>query len=111
MMKTLNAGRLRHRITIERKTHEQDPTTGAMTPVWLPLAQNVAAAVEPLSGRELLAAGQMKSKITARVIVRYREGITAAMRVLHGGQTFNIVAVIPDDQSGREWLTLMVESA
>ncbi len=109
--KTLAAGKLRHRITIERKTHEQDPTTGSLTPSWSPVAQGIAAAVEPLSGREFIAAAQTKSTVTARITIRYRDGITAAMRVIHGSTTYNISAAIPDPNTGREWLTLMVESA
>lgn len=108
--KSLSAGKLRHRINIERKTHAQDPNTGALTSTWSSLAQNICAAVEPLSGREFIAAQQVKSSITARITIRYRDGITAAMRVIHGATIYNIAAILHDNQSGREWLTLMVES-
>lgn len=110
-IKSLPAGKLRHRISIEQKTHQQDPETGAMTGVWSPLVQSLPAAVEPLSGREYIAAAQQKSTITARITIRYRTGITAAMRVLHGPLVYNIRAVLPDPNTGREWLTLLVESA
>jgi SPP1 family predicted phage head-tail adaptor len=108
--KTLPAGKLRHRITIERKTHLQDPTTGSLTPSWSPVAQNIHAAVEPLSGREFIAAAQTQNAISARITIRYRDGILPSMRVVHGTTVYNIIAVIPDPNTGREWLTLMVES-
>lgn len=109
--KTLAAGALRHRISIEQQQHSQDPITGAVSASWVEVVQNLPAAVEPLSGREYIAAAQVKSTITARVTIRYRAGITAAMRIKHGAETYAIRAVLPDSNSGREWLSLMVESA
>ena len=41
------------------------------------------AAVEPLQGREYLAAMQNQSETTIRVRLRYRPGVKSAMRVKH----------------------------
>lgn len=107
--KTLQAGRLRHRISIDRQDNAQDPVSGAITKTWTEIAANVPAAVEPLSGREWIAANQVQSLVSARVTVRYRPDLDISMRVRHGGDTYRLVAILPDANSGREWLTLMAE--
>lgn len=103
----MRAGKLRHRVIIQKPGYAQDPDTGEMLPGW----QNVVtvwAAVEPLSAREFIAAQAGQSEITARVKIRYRAGITAGMRLLHKGQAYNIHGVLPDLDSGIEHLTLPV---
>ena len=43
----------------------------------------------------------------ARITIRYR-AVTAKMRVLHGSTVYNVHAVLPDKDSGTEYLSLMV---
>lgn len=97
--------KLRHRITIQHKTRTQDPETGELTEGWADFATTWAS-VEPLSAREFIAAQSTQSKISARIVIRYRSGIDASMRILHDGRVYNIEGVLPDNKSGREWLTL-----
>ena len=101
----MRAGTLRHRVTLQRKTQTQNPLTGAMVTTWVPVA-TVWAAVEPLSAREFLSAQAVQSDVSVRITVRYRPGITAAMRLLHDGKVYNITGVLADKTSGREYLTL-----
>ena len=101
----MRAGKLRHRIALQRKAQTQNPITGAMVTTWVDVA-TVWAAVEPLSAREFIAAQAVQSDVSVRVSVRYRPGITAAMRLLHDGKTYNITGVLADKDSGREYLTL-----
>ncbi|GAA3721146.1 phage head closure protein [Oceanisphaera sediminis] len=103
----MRSGKLRHRITIERPGQTQDPDTGEILPDWTPVA-TVWASVEPLSAREFIAADAGQSKISAKVVMRYRSGIDATMRLLHRGQAYNIHAPLPDPESGRHYLTLPV---
>lgn len=107
---SLSAGSLRHRIAFDRQDTLQDPTTGEVSTVWTQVASDVPAAVTPLSGREYMLAAQLKSAITARITVRYRADLNTAMQVRHGGNTYRIQAILPDNGSGKEWLTLLVES-
>ena len=51
----MDPGKLRHRITIQRKQQTQNPQTGALLTAWVTEA-TVWAAVEPLSAREFIAA-------------------------------------------------------
>ena len=103
----MRAGKLRHRIAIEQPGSAQDPDTGEMVDGWAPVA-TVWASVEPLSAREFIAAQAGQSEITANIRIRYRAGITAGMRLLHKGQAYNIHGVLPDLDSGIEYLTLPV---
>ena len=103
---SIAAGRLRHRITIERPDRQQDRNTGEWIPRWVPAWEGVPAAIEPLSAREFIAAQAVQSEVTARIVIRYREGVTAAMRIVHNGRIYNIHGVLPDPDSGRSYLTL-----
>lgn len=103
----MKAGSLRHRITIQKPVSGQNPDTGATTTTWEEVAQ-VWASVEPLSVREFIAAKAGQSEVTARIVMRYRSGIDATMRILFRGQIYNIEGVLPDPKSGREYLTLPV---
>ncbi|OJX04580.1 MAG: head-tail adaptor protein [Burkholderiales bacterium 70-64] len=105
----MSAGRLRHRVTIQRRIETRDPITGATSYGWADVA-TLWGAVEPLSAREFIAAQAAHSQVSARITIRFRDDITAAMRVLHGATAYDIEGVIPDARSGREWLTLPVST-
>ena len=104
----MQAGSLRHRVTLQRKQQTQNPQTGALLTAWVTEAI-VRAAVEPLSAREFVAAQAVQSNVSVRITVRYRPGITAAMRILHDGKVYGITGVLADKDSGREYLTLPCE--
>lgn len=119
---TLAAGRLRHRILIERYVLAvdsngdvvQDPNTGETTGTWQELA-TVWAAIEPLSAREFLAAQATQSQVTARIVIRHRNDIDASMRLVHmvsgvRGKMFNIHGLLSDADSGLEYITMPVSA-
>lgn len=110
---TIEAGRLRHRVKIQRPVQTQD-SNGDMITEWQAVA-TVWAAIEPLSARELIQSQAMQSQIVARVVIRYRDGITASMRLVHSrtGRAdviYNIHGVLPDLDSGLDYLTLPVSA-
>lgn len=104
----LEAGRLRHRVTIQARSNVQDPVSGATVVVWTDVWVNIAAAIEPLSAREQIAAQAQQSEVSARITIRPLPGLTAQHRVVHNGRIYNVEGVIPDPDSGLEWLTLPV---
>lgn len=110
-MLKLPAGRLRHRVTIEEQLVELD-SDGAQVEAWVPFGDGRAlpAEITPLSARELIAAQAVSSKSTTRIRIRYRPGITAAMRIRHRGMVYEIEGVIPDPDSGRRFITLLASS-
>ena len=109
-VKPFAAGKLRQRIGIYRADLLQDPDTGEMETTWIGVAIGVPASVEPLSGREFIAAASPKSTTAARIVIRYMANLNAAMRIRHNATTYNIKAILPDSNSGNEWLTFLVES-
>lgn len=102
----MQAGKLRHRVTIQAKTLAQDPVSGVLVESWLDVA-TVWASVEPLSVRDLIAARANQSEMTARVMIRYRE-ILPTYRLVHRGRVFSLVDGLPDTGSGLEYLTIPV---
>lgn len=103
----MKAGALDQRIVIERLVEGYDEL-GQPINTWLPIVQTWAH-VQPLVGREYLAAGALLSEVTARVRMRYRPGITAADRVIHNGKVYGITSVA-DVHSSRRELHLMCKA-
>ena len=104
----LSAGRLRHRVRIERPDYVQDLITGEMVKGWVLVADNVPAAIEPLSAREFIQSQALQSSVTARIVIRRRADIDATMRILHRDMVYNIHGVLADPVSGLEYQTLPV---
>lgn len=97
--------KLRHRISIQRRTGVQSPTTGAMEYTWNNLA-DVYASVVSSSVRDFITAQASNVKVTARITIRYREDIQEKDRILFRGKIYSIEGILPDPDSGLEYLTL-----
>ena len=104
----MQAGRLRERVTLERKTAGAVDSWGQPIPdAWTPLG-TVWAAVEPLAGREYIAAQAAQSEVTARIRIRWRGDVDSQIRVVHRGKTYDVQSVI-DPRSERKELILMAK--
>lgn len=102
----LSASKLRHRVTIQRRAYTQNPDSGEVTESWSNFLVNIAAGIEPLSVREFIAARAVQSKVTARITVRYVDGMDATMRILHRGKIYCPEGMLPDKDSGLETITV-----
>ena len=102
------AGQYRHRVDIQDWTEVRDPETGGFVEGWVTTFANVPARIAPASGREFLAAAAIQSEIIARIVVRYRPGLKARQRVLHNGDIYNVHAWLPDQESGRDYVSAPV---
>lgn len=115
---SIEAGRLRHRVRIEQLEYQrdshgeviQDPQTGETSQEWTEVA-TVWAAIEPLSAREFIQSQAIQSQVTARIIIRYRDGMNAAMRLVHvrtgrDDVIYNPAGFLADKESGLEYLTI-----
>lgn len=91
----MRAGTLRHRVTIEHKTETRDSYGGVST-AWATFAASVPAAILPVSGREFFAAEAQQSEVSAKIVMRQLAGLLPSMRIVHGGQQYNIRAILPD---------------
>ena len=102
---SIKAGRLRHRVEIQARQQTQDPDTGEIIDSWVTAWPSVPAAIEPLSAREFIAAQAVQSNISARITIRYRDGLDASMRILHKGRVYNPAGWLADPVRGNEYLT------
>ncbi len=91
MMNT-RAGKLRHQITIQQQTTDQD-VHGQTIETWTTFA-TVRASVEPLRGKEYFSVEQEYAQVDTRIRIRYSAGILPKMRVLFGSKLYDIKSVI-----------------
>ena len=119
----LESGRLRHRVRIERYELArdtngeviQDEQTGQTVGSWVEVA-TVWAAIEPLSVREFTAAQATQSRIDTRIVMRQRDDVDAAMRLVHiraggvAGTIYNPAGFLADKDSGLEYMTIPASS-
>lgn len=107
----MRAGTLRDLVAIERPATEVPNASdiGEPDPDWVTYA-TAYAQIQPLLGREFLAAEQVQSKVDTKIRLRYMPGVTdgvsAAMRVVFGSTIYNIEAAINVDNRNEEWLLM-----
>ena len=100
----MRSGSLRHRVTLQSPAGSRD-AVGERTTTWTNMA-TVWASVNPLSVRELLAAGQIQSEVSHRVRLRYADALAAldaSWRVLFGSRVLVIQGVRNIDERQREF--------
>ncbi|MFW6331221.1 MAG: phage head closure protein [Gemmatimonadota bacterium] len=80
----IRAGDLRDRVTVQEETLTDDDRGGKTSGGWSAVSgmSRIPAQVKPLDGDERIAALQAQSGISHEVRMRYRTGITSAMRLL-----------------------------
>lgn len=100
------AGKLRHRITIQRLVETLDEYNDPVV-TWEDVATNVPTSVEPLQGREFYQAQQAQSEVTVRFRIRYRSGLDASMRIVFEGRYFGIISPPIDPNMQHRELHLM----
>lgn len=96
----MQGGRLRHRLTIQEPIDTRNHLN-ELVRTWSTWA-TVYGAVEPLRGQEFFDAEQVQGELWHRVRVRYREGYTTHMRILHLDRVLQIQAVIDVEERHRE---------
>ncbi len=101
----MQAGKLRHRIRLQKPVRSQSPVTGAIVNSWADVA-TLWANVTDVSVREFVAAQAGQSELTTRITIRYRSDVSAKHRIIFRGKIYNIHGVLADDKSGSEYLTL-----
>lgn len=106
---TERIGPMRERVTLQSATRTADAGGGAAV-TWSPLAHGatVWARVTPLSGSEALQAMRLQARVTHLVTMRWRDDVTAAMRLVWGARVLNIRAVTNPDER-RRYLELLCE--
>lgn len=104
-MTAVASGDLNHRVEIQYPQITQNPTTGEMVATWTTLAM-VWASVQFQSVREFRSAAAEQSEVRGYAVIRYRDDVDATMRIVHRRKYYGILGVMPDNDSGKEHLTL-----
>lgn len=103
-----SAGELRHRVTLQSASSSGtgrfgEQTVGGYTDV----ARVWAAVTSLLSGRDLLEAQQIDVRVSHKVRIRFRAGVSVDDRILLAdGRRLEIVTVADEDER-HVWLSLM----
>lgn len=98
---------LNRRINIERHNAGFDDL-GQPVDTW-ELVAAVWADIKHLSGLSTIKSGADVSIVQASIRIRYRTGLDAGMRVVHGADIYDIRAVLPD--GGKQFVDLVCQKA
>lgn len=103
----MRAGALRHRVRLEDAVDTRD-SGGGLTRVWQ-LLDVVPASIESEESGEPVEAGSPSSKVRHLVRIRYRTGVTPAMRAVFRDRSFRILSIVDPDQRKKELLLTCIE--
>jgi len=102
-------GDLRHRITFQRENKTADDYRGH-TSTWDDVA-TVWAKVEPVSGREYYYSHQLKNAISHKITIRYRDDISAELRIVFEKRIMKIESIINLQEQERFMEIMCMEGA
>ena len=94
----MRAGELRHKITFQTKAQASDNMGAAGSETWSDTYADEPAAIWPLKGAEAIEGMKLEHKVTHKIRIRYRSGVTADMRIEWGFQYFEIISIINPDE-------------
>jgi SPP1 family predicted phage head-tail adaptor len=108
----MQPGRLNHRLVLQSRSTTLDSVGGQST-TWTPVA-TVWAAIQPLSGRDLIAAQASQSEISHRITLRYQAlfadpKAVAALRAVYGSRIFDIHAAMNQDENNHTLVLMASE--
>lgn len=113
-MKSLPAGRLRERVTLQERNVTDNGRGGRRAPVgeqpWRDVVRDIAAEVIALRGDEALTLGVQRSTQLYKVTIRARSGVTTAHRLMWMGIALNIRTAPPSMRSRGADLVMTCES-
>lgn len=97
---------LRYKVAIQSRADGSDDEANPIT-AWTTVAEPWAD-IRTTGGLEAIKAGAVTSTVKASIRIRFRSGINAGMRVVHGETIYNILAVLPELQQ-RVYMDLVCE--
>ena len=103
----MESGKLRYRLEIQSVTETN--ADGEVTEAWA-TDDTVWGSIEPLRGKEIFEAGQVESRATHRIRIRYYSGLTPTNRFKFGSRIFNIESVANVEERNVEIEALCVEA-
>ena len=106
----MSIGERRHRVVFQAHGSTQD-AFGEADPTYTTLCTSWAL-VQPMKGRELIAANEVHAEVTTRIVTRNRTELASLApddRATWNGHTYDIRAVIPRDHRNHELEILCTE--
>lgn len=107
---TIDAGQLRHLITLQTPTRTPSALTNEMQLAWTD-TRTVWASVKPASAKDLPNYQTNQALITHEVICRYSDDITSDCRFNYNGRILNIVGVPMNQEERNVTLKIMCSEA
>lgn len=103
----MSIGSMRQRILFQQRSPGVD-ALGQPSTTWLTVCE-VWAEITALAGRELTVGRLERAESSTRLVVRYRSGLSTAMRVQHGANFYDITEI--SDLDGRKrYLQIMCKA-
>lgn len=90
--------KLRKKIDIQRSTSTQN-SFGEDVKTWVDFAINRWARVETLSGKEFFQAQRIVGEVDTRFTIRFIPRVKEKMRVIYGGNPYDIQSALPDERN------------
>jgi SPP1 family predicted phage head-tail adaptor len=103
----MRSGPLRHWVTIRTYTKSRD-AYGAEVETWADFATTWAS-VEPLIGREYMAAKQISAEVSHKIRMRYIAGLLPTMKIAWGAREFEIVSILNVAERNNEVVIMATE--
>ena len=90
----MQSGKLRNQVTLQKQIKCKDGL-GQLVNEWVDVC-TVRAEIRDVSGKEYQSSQAEKVQTNCKILIRYRNDITADMRVLCNGTYYDIKAVLED---------------
>lgn len=103
------AGRLRHRVTVQRQATTQD-ALGQRTEAWTEHATTWAM-INPVSGRDFFTQSGEHADITHKITLRHGVDIRPGDRIVYSGRNFDVRSVLNLGERDRFINVMAVEDA
>ena len=99
---------MRQQVTIQAYRKSRD-SYGAEVETWIDLHTGVWASIEPLIGREYMAAKQLTAEVSHKIRIRYIAGLLPTMRIAWGDREFEIISIINVAERNKEIVIMATE--
>lgn len=99
MLRVPVVGQLRDRVTLQQEGAPVADGGGGYAPSWSTIEAEIPARIEASGGREAILGQKLAPVVSHAVTLRWRDDVTAGMRLLWAGAPLNIRAVM--DLDGR----------
>jgi SPP1 family predicted phage head-tail adaptor len=88
---------LNKRVTLQQLSAARDAAGQPLPDAWVDVV-TVWAGIRDLLGKQYVAAQATQNPVTSEITIRFREGVTAAMRVVHGADIYDVQDVQGQDR-------------